>query len=203
MNKKLQALILSFGLFMSIAFPQGFAQEKKSAGLEAGSEIEKDAQSYRIGPGDMLEITTWKEPDFSLEEILVRIDGKITFPVLDDVQAAGLTPIELKKKIQTELKDYIESPVVTVNVKDPASQKIYVLGEVQNTGEYPLSKSLTVLQAFALAGGFTEWASKKEILLLRKEGGKEKIFRINYKKILKGKVDQNLELKANDTIVVP
>jgi polysaccharide export outer membrane protein len=102
------------------------------------------------------------------------------------------------------LKKYVDNPVVTVSVSDPASQKIYILGEVTNTGEYPLTKKLTVLQAFALAGGFTEWASKKEIILLRDEGGKEKIYRINYKDIIKGKgVDQNLRLKADDTIIVP
>ena len=160
--------------------------------------------SYLIGGGDILEITTWKEPDFSREEILVRIDGKITFPLLDDIEAAGRTPIELKNKIESSLKEYIENPVVTVNVASPASQRFYILGEVMNTGEYQLVKKLTVLQAFALAGGFTEWASKKEIILLRHEDGMEKIIRVNYKDIAKGKkLDQNVLIKADDTIIVP
>lgn len=160
--------------------------------------------SYLIGGGDILEITTWKEPDFSREEILVRIDGKITFPLLDDIEAAGRTPIELKNKIESRLKEYIENPVVTVNVASPASQRFYILGEVMNTGEYQLVKKLTVLQAFALAGGFTEWASKKEIILLRHEDGMEKIIRVNYKDIAKGKkLDQNVLIKADDTIIVP
>jgi polysaccharide export outer membrane protein len=94
--------------------------------------------------------------------------------------------------------------VVTVHIRDPVSQKFYVLGEVKKTGEYPLAKHLTVLQAFALAGGFTEWASKKEIILLRHESGKDKIYRINYKDITKGKdFSQNLKLRADDTIIVP
>jgi polysaccharide export outer membrane protein len=110
----------------------------------------------------------------------------------------------MKRSMEAGLKDYIASPFVTVTVKAPESQKIYVLGEVQNTGEYALTKNLTVLQAFALAGGFTEWASKDEIILLRKEGDQEKIYRINYKDITKGKdLDQNLILKADDTIIVP
>jgi polysaccharide export outer membrane protein len=160
--------------------------------------------AYRIGAGDVLEIVTWKEPDFSRPEVLVRTDGMITFPLLNDIQAAGLTPTDLKKAIEGKLKDYVANPVVTVTVRDPASQVFYILGEVQNTGQYPLRTDLTVLQAFAMAGGFTEWASKKEIMLFRGKGGQEKIFRINYKEIARGKnLKQNIQLKANDTIVVP
>ena len=162
------------------------------------------AKDYKIDAGDILEITTWKEPDLSRDQVLVRTDGKISFPMLNDVQAAGLSPLELKASMEEGLKEFIEGPFVTITIRDPGSQKIYVLGEVQNTGEYPLIKKLTVLQAFALAGGFTEWASKKEIILLRTESGKEKIYRINYKDITKGKdFSQNIKLKADDTIIVP
>jgi polysaccharide export outer membrane protein len=160
--------------------------------------------SYKIGSGDILEITTWKEPDFSREEVLVRIDGKITFPLLGDIKVAGRTPLHVKKDIETRLMDFVESPVVTVTVRKSESQKFYILGEVVNTGEYNLIKDLTVLQAFALAGGFTEWASKKEIILMRNKDGKDKIYRINYKDIMKGKdFSQNIHIKANDTIIVP
>ncbi|MCD6184468.1 MAG: polysaccharide biosynthesis/export family protein [Deltaproteobacteria bacterium] len=163
-----------------------------------------DKNSYVIGSGDILEIITWKEADFTREDVLVRIDGKITFPLLDDVQAAGITPMQLKKTIEIKLKDYIDNPVVTVNVTNPSSQRFYILGEIANTGEYPLVKQLTVLQAFALAGGFTEWAAKKEIILLRKENGQEKLYRVNYKDIAKGKhLDQNVLIRADDTIIVP
>ncbi|MFO7963722.1 MAG: polysaccharide biosynthesis/export family protein [Desulfobacterales bacterium] len=161
-------------------------------------------EAYRIQPGDVLEITTWKEPDLTRPQVLVRTDGKISFPLLNDVQASGLTPLSIKKSLEAGLKDYVENPFVTVTVRDPASQKFYILGEVSRTGEYPLTKSLTVLQAFALAGGFTEWASKKEILLLRNENGSDKIFRINYKDITDGKdFSQNISIKADDTIIVP
>lgn len=162
------------------------------------------AQEYKIGIGDVLEIVTWKEPDFSRDEIIVRLDGKISFPLLDDLQAADKTPANLKKSIESRLKEYVSSPRVTVTIRAAASQRFYILGEVANTGEYPLSKELTVLQAFALAGGFTEWASKKEIILLRRENGKEKVIRINYKDIIKGKdFSQNVPIKSNDTIIVP
>jgi polysaccharide export outer membrane protein len=159
---------------------------------------------YIIGIGDVLEIVTWKEPDFSRGEILVRTDGKISFPLLDDIPAAGRTPAKLKKNIEAKLKDYIASPNVTVTIRVPASQRFYILGEVVNTGEYPLNKDLTVLQAFALAGGFTQWASKKEIILFRKENGKKKVIQINYKDIIRNKdFSQNVQIKADDTIIVP
>ncbi len=160
--------------------------------------------SYRIGSGDILEIETWKEPDFSRKEVLVRPDGKITFPLLNEIQAAGQTPMALKKEFEARVRKYVPDAVVTVNVKEAGSQKFYVVGEVEETGEYALLKPLTVLQAFALAGGFTEWAAKDEIILLRVEDGKNKIYRINYKEIVKGEhLEQNLRLKADDTIIVP
>ena len=160
--------------------------------------------SYIIGNGDVLEIVTWKEPDFSREEIVVRLDGNISFPLLGDVVAAGKTPTQLTKDIQAGLKAYVAEPHVTVTIRGAASKRFYILGEVVNTGEYTLTKDLTVLQAFALAGGFTEWASKKEIILFRRQGGEETVIRIDYKEIVKGKdFSQNVQIQADDTIVVP
>ena len=175
-----------------------------SSAMAIDNDIDNNQNYYKIGSGDVLEIITWKEEDFSREDILVRIDGMITFPLLDDIQAAGKTPLELKKDIETKLKEFLDNPVVTVNVINPLSQRFYILGEIVRTGEYQLVKKLTVLQAFALAGGFTEWASKKEIILLRIEDNKEKIIRVNYKNIIKGKdYSQNILIKADDTIIVP
>jgi len=168
------------------------------------AEDGKSHETYLIGSGDILEITTWKEADFSREELLVRLDGMITFPLLNDIQAKGRTPMQVKQDIEEKLKGYVESPVVTVTVRASGSKRFYILGEVVRTGEYPLVKGLTVLQAFALAGGFTEWASKKEIILLRNEDGKEKIYRVNYKEIIKGQdFSQNIKLQPDDTIIVP
>jgi polysaccharide export outer membrane protein len=161
-------------------------------------------ESYIIGNGDILEIVTWKEEDFSRDEIIVRLDGNISFPLLDDVAATGKTPTQLKLDIQNGLKAYVAEPHVTVTVKSALSKRFYILGEVVNTGEYPLTKNLTVLQAFAIAGGFTEWASKKEIILFRRQQGKETVIRIDYKDIVKGKdFRQNVAIQADDTIVVP
>ena len=159
---------------------------------------------YVIGNGDILEIVTWKEEDFSREEIVVRLDGNISFPLLDDVVAEGKTPMQLKVDIQNGLKTYVSAPHVTVTVRSAASKRFYILGEVVNTGEYPLTKNLNVLQAFALAGGFTEWASKKEIILLRRVQGKDKVIRIDYRNILKGRdFSRIVDIRADDTIVVP
>ena len=189
-------------VMIAIGIGESRAAEKKTATQTWSAK--GSAGDYSIGIGDMLKITTWKEEELSMEEILVRTDGKISFPLVNDVRAAGLSPVELKRSIEAGLKDFVSNPVVTVHIISPNSQRIYVLGEVARTGEYPLVKHLTVLQAFALAGGFTEWASKDEIILLRSEGGKEKIYRIDYKDITKGKdLSQNLKLQADDTIIVP
>ena len=203
MNKT-PILIFCLLLSLTLVAAQPLAAEKETAAAKQTWSAKAGPNDYQIGAGDILEITIWKEPDLSREEVLVRTDGKVSFPLLNDVQAAGLTPLEMKRNMEVGLKEFISNPFVTITVRSPESQKIYILGEVLNTGEYPLTKNLTVLQAFALAGGFTEWASKKEIILMRKEGGKEKIYRINYKSIIKGKdLGQNLTLKADDTIIVP
>jgi len=192
MLRKCYGLLIGFLILSINLLPHlGFAQDTRGG-------------SYLIGSGDILEIVTWKEPELSREAVLVRIDGYISFPLINDIQAAGLTPLALKKNIESGLKAFISNPVVTVTVTDPASQRFYILGEVVKTGEYPLRKDLTVLQAFAIAGGFTQWAAKDEIILMRKEGGKDKIYRVDYKDIVRGRsIEQNVALRADDTIVVP
>jgi len=202
--KKALLLIFCLSVIITMGAGQPAADDTKSSTKIQSWSAKASPNDYKIGAGDILEITIWKEPELSRAEVLVRTDGKISFPLLNDVQAAGLTPLEMKRNMEVGLKEFISNPFVTITVRSPESQKIYILGEVLNTGEYPLTKDLTVLQAFALAGGFTEWASKKEIILMRKEDGKEKIYRINYKNIIKGKdLSQNIKLKADDTIIVP
>jgi len=187
--------VFSMGVCQSV-----LSQDKQTQTWSAKSQ----ASEYRVGAGDVLEIATWKELELTRKEVLVRVDGRISFPLLGDIPAAGMTPMELTETIQKGLKGYVTAPVVTVTVTTPGSQKVYVLGEVMKTGEYPILKSLTVLQAFALAGGFTQWAAKDEIILIRKDGAKDRIYKINYKDIVKGRdVENNLALQANDTIVVP
>ena len=158
---------------------------------------------YKIGVGDILQVTTWKEEDLTFEKVIVRIDGKITIPLLDDIQAAGSTTMELKKVIETGLAEFVEAPTVTVTLANPGSQKYYILGEVLQVGQYPLLKKLTVVQAFALAKGFTEWASKDEIILYRRDNGKEKMIKIDYDDITDGELGNDIQLKADDIIIVP
>ena len=119
--------IIFFCLLISITMVVGhpLAAEKKSTAKQTWS-AKASAQDYEIGAGDILEITTWKEPDFSREEVLVRLDGKLTFPLLNDVQAAGLTPLEMKRNMEAGLKDFVESPFVTITVTSTASKKIYI-----------------------------------------------------------------------------
>jgi len=199
--KSRQLIIALMVSVFSIGICQSVLSQDKSVQTWSAKSQSTD---YRIGAGDVIEVATWKEPELSRKEVLVRVDGKISFPLIGDIPAAGMTPAELTETIQKGLTNYVTAPVVTVTVTSPGSQKVYVLGEVMKTGEYPILKSLTVLQAFALAGGFTQWASKDEIILIRKDGAKDRIYKINYKDIVKGRdVENNLALQANDTIVVP
>ncbi len=161
------------------------------------------AEDYLIGIGDVLKISTWKEPDLSLDALQVRSDGKITFPLLGDLQAEGKSTMAVKEAIEEKLADFVEAPNVTVTLVGPVSQKYYILGEVQAVGEYPLVTKITAVQAFALAKGFTEWASKSEIILFRREAGKEQIIKINYNDIVKGKLEKDILLKPDDIIIVP
>lgn len=175
------------------------AQDKAhTTGMKA-----EQAGTYRIGKGDVLEIHVWKEPVLS-RETFVRMDGMISLPLLDDLQAAGRTPMEVKKDIQKRLSEFIEQPEVTVILKAATSQKFYMIGEIAKPGEYELTTDITVLQAFAMAGGFTEWADREKVIILRREGGQERRIPVNYKEIVKGKnSEQNILIQAGDTVVVP
>jgi polysaccharide export outer membrane protein len=157
---------------------------------------------YMIGADDTLRISVWKEPDMSVT-LPVRPDGKISMPLLDDVQAAGMTPMQLGISIHDKLKKYMADPRVTVVVTAMNSQRIYVLGEVLHTGPMALLPGMTVLQALSTAG-FTQFANLKAIYLLRVQDGKQTKMPFNYKDAIKGRGDQpNITLKPGDTIVVP
>ncbi|MEF8943646.1 MAG: polysaccharide biosynthesis/export family protein [Desulfohalobiaceae bacterium] len=166
-------------------------------------ENSPEKADYLIGKSDVLEINVWKEEDLT-RTVNVRKDGKISLPLIDDVQAAGRTPLELKETIQQGLSEYIESPTVTVIVQSQESRRYYIIGEVVETGEYELIKDLSVVQAITKASGFTEWADKDEILLLRRSSGKKQRISIDYDAVVSGeKPEQNVQLQADDTIIVP
>jgi polysaccharide export outer membrane protein len=158
---------------------------------------------YVIGPQDVLDIDIWQEKELS-RSVPVRPDGKISLPLLDDVQAAGLTPTQLADQLTTKFKKFVTGPQVTVIVTQINSQRVYILGESAHPGAYPLLPGMTVLQALSSAGGFTIFADLKKIYVLRKEGAKQEKFPFNYKEVIGGKnPEQNIELKAGDQIIVP
>jgi len=162
-----------------------------------------DDPNYVIGPQDVLDISVWKEPELT-RPVPVRPDGKISMPLLNDVQAAGKTPLQLAIDITTGLKKFVTDPQVTVIVTTINSQRVFILGEVNRAGAYPLLPDMTVLQALSSAGGFTIYANLKKIYVLRAEAGKQVKHPFNYKDVLAGKAtDQNIVLRAGDTIVVP
>jgi len=158
--------------------------------------------SYIIGADDVLTVSVWKEPDLT-STLPVRPDGSISLPLLNDVQAAGLTPMQLAAAITEKLRKYVGDPRVTVVVKEINSKKIYVTGEVQHTGALQLLPGMTVLQALADAG-FTQFANTKRIYVLRTENGVQQKIPVDYKRLLKGQAgSQDIALKPGDTIVVP
>lgn len=159
--------------------------------------------NYVIGPEDVLDISVWKEPELT-RTVPVRPDGKISLPLLNDVQAAGQTPTQLAAHVMESLKRYVADPQVTVIVTATNSQRIYLLGEVTHAGAYPLLPRMTVLQALSSAGGLTQYARTQKIYVLREGDGGQTKFPFNYRDFLKGRnPEQNVALKVGDTIVVP
>ncbi len=178
------------------------AQESGNKNAPTNAPLPQTNSSYVIGPDDVLHISVWKEPDLT-NTMPVRADGMISLPLLNDVQAAGLTPMQLADSITDKLKKYITDPHVTVEVTQMNSQRIYITGEVLHPGAMNLTPNMTVLQALASAG-FTQFANTKGIYVLRSDAGKQEKIAVNYKKLVKGEdMQQNLLLKPGDTIVVP
>ena len=163
--------------------------------------VAADSGSYIIGPEDVLYIYVWKEDNLS-RTVPVRMDGMISIPLVDDVKAAGLTPLQLKELLLTKLREYVDTPDVTVIVTEANSYKVYVQGEVRRPGVMRLRTETSLVQLIVMAEGFTDWADKKKITIIRKEGGKETRIRANYKKIIDGD-EKDIILKSGDIIIVP
>jgi polysaccharide biosynthesis/export protein len=167
------------------------------------SSAQRSEPLYIIQPDDMLEIFVWKEPDLT-RKVRVRPDGRISFPLIQDLQAAGINPGELKAEVEKKLGDFLNAPSVTVIVENIQGYNVYVLGKVQKPGKYTAEKPVTVLQALALAGGFQDFANKTEITITRTIGKDSTVFKFNYSDVIKGKrVGQNIILKPGDVVVVP
>ncbi len=158
---------------------------------------------YVMGPDDVLSIMFWRDKDMSAE-VTIRPDGKVSLPLLNELHAAGLTPDQFREVIIAEAKKYVENPNPTVMVKTINSRKVFITGQVEKPGPYPLNDKTTVLQVLAMAGGLREFARSKDIWVLRTEGGQQMVLRFNYQEVQQGKhLEQNIELKPGDTVVVP
>jgi len=200
-------------LVSSFALAQESSNKTQRSGqqlMARNENVSKDAQNtvpvdpkYAIGPQDVLSISVWKESDLT-ETVVVRPDGRISLPLVNDVQAAGLTPMQLAGSVTAELRKYVSDPRVTVVVTQINSQRIYVLGEVNKAGAYALFPGMTLLQALSSAGGFTQFADVKKIYLLRTENGGQAKFLFNYKEVVHGRApEQNIALRTGDTLIVP
>ena len=212
------ASALVAGLGASLAYAQSGPQPGKPAATTAATSTPSAMPSaavapvggfplsgeYIIGPEDMLQITVWKNDTLS-RVLPVRPDGKISLPLLHDIQAAGLTPMQLRDKIANALSEFMPNPEVAVTVSDVRSYRVSVLGEVQKPGQLQLKADTTVLEAIALAGGFRDFASPGKITILRKDskGATQKI-PFNYNRVVKNnRSEDNVILKSGDVVVVP
>jgi len=179
--------------------PGRTAPASASSGASDQGGIAVDPSTYVIGVQDQIYVRVWREPDFT-SNYTVRPDGKITIPLIGDVQASGLTPERLAAQLKQGLSDYINSPDVSVTLSQVNSKKYFITGEVNRPGEFPLAVPIKIFDALSNAGGFRDFANKKKIVIIR---GSERL-KFNYTDILKGRnLEQNITLENGDTIVVP
>ena len=164
-------------------------------------DVAVDIDKYVIGPEDVLDIFVWKEESLT-KTVPVRIDGKISLPLLDDIQASGLTPLQLKEELTKKLSGFVDNPTVTVTVKEANSYRVFISGEVKQPGIVRIRHEVTLVNLIIMVGGFTEWANKRKILIITKENGKEKRITANYNKIIDGDTP-DIVIKPGDTVIIP
>ena len=170
--------------------------------LETKVQTPPADKDYVIGADDILHINVWKEPEMTVT-LPVRTDGKISVPLINEVVAAGLTPYELQQQITKRATEFVARPQVTVIVTEVHSKKVYIVGEVIHPGTYPFSSKLTALQALTTAGGLTQFANTKRIVILRKEGSSGVTLPFDYKAVVRrGDIGADIDLKPGDTIIV-
>lgn len=187
------------GVILLITCAVGLAAENAGS-VSVGTAVEAD---YQIGPDDLLDISVWKE-DTLQRKVVVRPDGKFSFPLIGEIAAMSMSAVDLQKEVTQRLRKYIPDPVVTVVVEKVSSYRIYVIGEVKNSGQYQVGQYLDVVQALALAGGLTAYAAENKIKILRRENGVETVIPFEYGKIKAGgDLKQNIILKRGDVVIVP
>jgi polysaccharide biosynthesis/export protein len=189
------------GASAQVPSARGAVTAARAAAL-ANSNALDTAAEYQIGPEDVLDISVWKNPELS-RTVPVRPDGKVSLPLLNDFQAAGLTPSGLREQLVSRLSDFVPTPEVSVIVREVHSRKVAVVGAVKTAGRYELKSPMTVLEAIALAQGFTDFAARDRIVVLRQSGGTTTRIPFNYRKIADGAEQENFFVRPGDIIVVP
>lgn len=210
MTRSLSVRLAAICATAFVAVAMAVASGQNSGNRAAGTTPSNPASTipaspaYVIHPQDILDVSVWKQSELSFRGLPVRPDGKISLPLINDIQAAGLTAMQLSAAITQKLKKFMVDPQVTVTVAAVNSQRYYMLGEVPRPGVFPLLPGMTALQALSAAGGFTQFANPKKIYILRTVNGTQEKLPFNYKAVLSGKdLQDNIRLKPNDTIVVP
>jgi len=185
----------------------GTAETAKSADASKPADAMKPAiavpAGYVVGDSDILHVNVWKEPEVS-QTVVVRTDGNISLPLINEVKVSGLTPLQIQDLVAERLKGFLNNPQVTVTVAEIRSKRAFITGEIARPGTYSLNAQTTVLQLIAQAGGFTPFAKKDSIVVLRTEEGKQMRLKFKYKEVVQGKkTEQNIALHPGDTVVVP
>ncbi len=184
--------VSTFCLFLASLSISAVQAQQTGVGLE-----------YRIGPEDVLHISVWKEEDLD-REVLVRPDGGISFPLAGDLQVSGRTPIEVQDEIRSRLQRYVPDAEVTVSIEKVSGYTIFVLGEVEEPGQFTLGRYVDVVQALTLSGGFTPYANKRGIQILRRQDGREVTYKFDFRSVSRGRnLDQNIILQSGDVVLVP
>ena len=171
--------------------------------LSYAQDEAEPADAYTVLPGDVLQISVWKEPDLQLE-VLVRPDSAFSFPLAGDISTKGLSVVGLQAELTKRLGRYISSPVVTVSVKEVLGNRVYVIGQVNRPGEFVVNPHVDVMQALSMAGGLTAFAATNDIKILRRTGSRQTALSFKYNDVLKGRdLQQNIVLQSGDIVVVP
>jgi polysaccharide export outer membrane protein len=189
------------GVSAQVPSPRGVVPAARATALASSNALDTAAE-YQIGPEDVLDISVWKNPELS-RTVPVRPDGKVSLPLLNDFRVAGLTPSDLREQLVSRLSDFVPTPEVSVIVREVHSRKVAVVGAVKTAGRYELKSPMTVLEAIALAQGFTDFAARDRIVVLRQSGGTTTRIPFNYRKIADGIEQENFFVRPGDIVVVP
>jgi polysaccharide export outer membrane protein len=195
--------LLAVGLLSLLGGSSSLAAAAEVDSSKAADHAANLRDSYQLQPGDVIDVSVWKETDLQ-REVLVRPDGGFTFPLAGEIDAQGKSVENIRSILAERLQKYVPTPVVTVAVKSIGGNRVYVLGKVNRAGDFPLSRPLDVMQAISLAGGTTPYAAINDIVILRRQNGRQQAFTFHYSDVARGRnLSQNIQLESGDTVVVP